>query len=875
MRVVDERTALVRDGARRSLTRTSATTVALALALAAGLLVNGTLRARPSAATRAPLGVDVERQCPAERIVAAGCLNEDMVTCAPHANETLAFGGASDVATLGEPPCRIDDPSPKNCLVPDGTPVVKSCDFNEGCSVHAPITCPAGSLVVGASVCESKKVCFCPKCDWRGCKWNGCCKNIPIKFTANCRKYRLVGSSDRCKTCMVGYKLSSDKKSCTEYDLGTAVSSISVQTANQLTPVSGVSSTAINAWQHSGIERAYNTASGWSEDAVETVRESSLEAVEAMEDVVKLIQQLLGQLECLEGLAHLKKFANALRSQGTGMFDLVQDVLKGQENGESRTKYFNDMSGVACNMVWATVFPQATAVVEIIKAFGQRLKESCPALKSGDLPAFTFGVVFGGDLSGAVYTVEAATEIGVGADLDGTRFCYVASCVGGGYTIPPKTGAEASVSASIAVSGYKDIGTVAGTAGYFALDLGADLPIIPVGIDLGISYVHGVGKPDQIYGISFSGQVSSASSDVNPAPWPSAGVTAGVCHTGICVRTDGEPCTSGQKFTPFGAASSSSSLASSLGDEPTPTANLKPRARFERGRLGGWKWSKAFKKAVEKPQYDASPLFTAATAAEKSAAAAAVNAVLPANQKTQAMIYRENPSAYVPPSRVTGGRFLAAAGCSSDFKDAKLLCMETNNCIGFAQYEKSVNRFFRTSCWDLLQPSTSAIPSKYSKAQIRNFIVPDYGFAFLRTWDQSSSDDAEDRDAVRQACWKDFECVGYGQKSDRSWDLLKYGETKTNKYYTKGIWRKYVSPAPGYKLVTTSSNADDHDTLEEALDAKCQADWKCLGFDFSFKFSKGPPPRFTIKSKLLYPGSKSPEDDWRFKYEHFYGVTDT
>ena len=187
----------------------------------------------------------------------------------------------------------------------------------------------------------------------------------------------------------------------------------------------------------------------------------------------------------------------------------------------------------------------------------------------------------------AAYTVEAATEIGVGADLDGTRFCYVASCVGGGYTIPPKTGAEASVSASIAVSGYKDIGTVAGTAGYFALDLGADLPIIPVGIDLGISYVHGVGKPDQIYGISFSGQVSSASSDVNPAPWPSAGVTAGVCHTGICVRTDGEPCTSGQKFTPFGAASSSSSLASSLGDEPTPTANLKPRARFERGRLGG------------------------------------------------------------------------------------------------------------------------------------------------------------------------------------------------------------------------------------------------------------------------------------------------
>ena len=132
---------------------------------------------------------------------------------------------------------------------------------------------------------------------------------------------------------MVGYALSSDKKSCTKYDLGTAASSISVQTAQQLSSqaVSGVSSTAINAWQHSGIQNTYNAASGWSEDAVETVRESALEAVEEMEDFVELIQQLLGQLECLEGLTHLKKFANALRSQGTGMFDLVEDVLKGQD----------------------------------------------------------------------------------------------------------------------------------------------------------------------------------------------------------------------------------------------------------------------------------------------------------------------------------------------------------------------------------------------------------------------------------------------------------------------------------------------------------------------------------------------------------------
>ena len=885
-RVVDERTALVRDGARRSSTRTCAVTLALGAMVLVLVTARAATPARVGAVMRARVDVDVEGRCPAARVVAAGCLNDDMVTCAPHANETLANGRASDVAALGG--CSIADPAPKHCLVPDGTPVMKSCEFDYGCSVYAPATCPAGSLVAGASACETKKVCFCPKCNLSGCKWNGCCKNIPIKFTANCRKYRLVGTSDRCKTCMVGYKLSSDKRSCTKYDLGTAVSSISVQTAHQLSAqaVSGVSSTAINAWQHSGIENAYDAASGWSEDAVETVRESAVEAVEAMEDVIKLITQLLSQLECLEGLAHLKKFARALRSQGTGIFDLVEDVLKGQENGESRTKYFNEMSGVACNMVWAKVFPHATLAVEMIKAFGRRLRASCPALKSGDLPAFTYGVVLGGDLSGGVYTAEAATEIGVGADLEGTRFCYVAACVGGGYTIPPKTGAEASVSASIAVSGYKDIGTVAGTAGYFALDLGADLPIIPVGIDLGMSYIHGVGNPDQIYGISFAGQVSSASSDVNPAPWPSAGVTAGVCHTGICVRTDGEPCTSGQKFTPFGVASSSSSSSSSLGDEPKhTTANLKPRARFERGRLG---FGKAVKKMFSPPaapppppQYDASALFTEPTAAEIKAAGAAVDAPLPDDQKTQAMIYRDNPSAYVPPSRVTGGKFLAHAGCSTDFKDAKLLCMETNNCIGFGQYQqpdKTVNIFGNSvtvpgsTCWDLLQPSTSATDSKYKLAQIRNFVIPDYGFAYLRTWGRSTSDDAEDREAVRRACWRDFACVGYGQKSNRDWDLLKYGDTKTNIAYTKGIWRKYVSPVPGYTLVNAANiDLQSVDAMEEALDGKCQTDWKCLGFDFIFKFSG---LKLTRRAKLLYPGGKAPSDDWRFKYQHFYGVAD-
>src|SRR6056300_1140320 len=101
--------------------------------------------------------------------------------------------------------------------------------------------------------------------------------------------------------------------------MGTAMQAIAVQTSHQLSTqvVSGVSSAAIDAWQHTGIENAYSAAEGWSEDAVETMREASLEAVAEIENVIELIQQLLGQLECLEGLADLKKFANALRGQGT------------------------------------------------------------------------------------------------------------------------------------------------------------------------------------------------------------------------------------------------------------------------------------------------------------------------------------------------------------------------------------------------------------------------------------------------------------------------------------------------------------------------------------------------------------------------------
>lgn len=812
-------------------------------------------------------------ECPAERAVSAGCLNDDLITCTAyaHRNETR-LGSAETAAALGG--CTISDPAPKNCLIPSGTPQMKSCDFNYGCSLVAPAACPAGSIVVGASACETEKVCFCPKCTLSGCKWNGCCKNIPVKFTANCRKYRVVGTSDTCAKCMVGFKLSSDKKSCKKYNMGTAVQAIAVETSHQLSTqaVSGVSSAAIEAWQHTGIENAYSATEGWSEDAVETMREAALEAVAEMENVIELIQQLLGQLECLEGLADLKKFANALRAQGTGMFDLVEDVLKGQESGESRTKYFNEMSGVACNMVWAMVFPQATVVVEIIKAFGKRLKASCPALKGGDLPAFTFGVVLGGDLTGGANKVECATEIGVGADLDGTRFCYVAACVGSGYSIPPKLGAEGSVGASIAVSGYKDIGTVPGTAGYFALDLGADLPIVPVGIDVGVSYIHAAGSPDQIYGISFTGQVSSSSSDVNPAPWPSAGVTQGTCHTGICVRTDGEPCSSGQKFTPWGVAASSSSA--SLGEDSMQQSSS--------GDLGGF-WSKIRNwgtpppapPPAPPPEYDASALFTAPTAADIATAQNAVNAVLPPEQKTQSQLYHENPSAYVPPSRVVGGKKLASTGiCEDDFKKVKLKCMETNGCIGFGQYKETAKYFgfsFTVKCWDLLQASTTATPTKYNKAQIRNYVVPDSGFAFLETWGQSSSDDAEDRDAVREACWKRFDCIGYGQKSNRVWDLLTYGDTHTNTVYQRGIWRKYVNPAAGFESVDAGDiNTSNFESFEEALDAKCQTDWKCLGYDYYFKFSW--PGGLTIRKKLLYPGGKSPKDRWALKYEHYYGV---
>jgi hypothetical protein len=100
--------------------------------------------------------------------------------------------------------------------------------------------------------------------------------------------------------------------------------------------------------------------------------------------------------------------------------------------------------------------------------------------------------------------------------------------------------------------------------------------------------------------------------------------------------------------------------------------------------------------------------------------------------------------------------------------------------------------------------------------------------------------------------------------------LLKYGDTKTNTAYTRGIWRKYVSPVPGYKPVNAGSlNLVNFDSFEEALDAKCQTDWRCLGFDFYFKFSG---LSLKWRAKLLYPGGKSPEDDWAFKYEHFYGV---
>ena len=222
---------------------------------------------------------------------------------------------------------------------------------------------------------------------------------------------------------------------------------------------------------------------------------------------------------------------------------------------------------------------------------------------------------------------------------------------------------------------------------------------------------------------------------------------------------------------------------------------------------------------------------------------------------------------------------MAEVGCVSGCVRA---ISKTPNCYAWRQTTASVSHstkrarwsLLSKSCWDLLQPSTSAIPSKYTKAQIRNFVVPDYGFAVLRRWGRSTSDDAEDRDAVREACWKDFECVGYGQKSDRTWDLLKYGDTKTNDRVHEGNLEKVRQSGPRLQ-------ARDHfESTPKVITTPWKRRWtrsvKQIGnASVSISPSRSRELEISLKKKLLYPGGKSPEDDWRFKYEHYYGVTDT
>lgn len=98
-----------------------------------------------------------------------------------------------------------------------------------------------------------------------------------------------------------------------------------------------------------------------------------------------------------------------------------------------------------------------------------------------------------------------------------------------------------------------------------------------------------------------------------------------------------------------------------------------------------------------------------------------------------------------------------------------------------------------------------------------------------------------------------------------------YGDTHTNTVYQRGIWRKYVNPAAGFESVDAGDiDTSNFESFEEALDAKCQTDWKCLGYDYYFKFSW--PGGLKFRKKLLYPGGKSPKDTWALKYEHYYGV---
>lgn len=281
------------------------------------------------------------------------------------------------------------------------------------------------------------------------------------------------------------------------------------------------------------LENKYDATKGFTSDAVSTIKsEASALAADATA-VAEMIVAFFNGLKCDISPSTMRDIAYKLKNkafQNGGTSSMVEQIKA------DPAKFYQKLDNAACDIIWNTMFTSASAAIDVFKEAIETLKEDCPAI-GGAKSAFTLGLTLDVDVTFGTHTAGIGTELGVGFDLVGNKFCYVGACASSGRKFGGNP-LDADAEPGLALSGYKEMSSVPGECSLIDAGLSINLPTpLKIEGEGGLTYLYSGGLGNFV-GV----QVPLAISQAAMVPGAEVSFSKGMCCTPICIKTDGSDC---------------------------------------------------------------------------------------------------------------------------------------------------------------------------------------------------------------------------------------------------------------------------------------------------------------------------------------------
>ena len=318
------------------------------------------------------------------------------------------------------------------------------------------------------------------------------------------------------------------------YDAGKAMAGSTYQaTYNNVKNKFGDKVTKFTGDSTDMLKNKYDKTKGFTSGAVSTIKsEASALAADATA-VAEMIVAFFNGLKCdispstMRGIANNLK-NNAFRNGGTS--SMVKQIKA------DPAKFYQKLDNAACDIIWNTMFTSASVAIDVFKAAIETLKQDCPAI-GGAKSAFTLGLTLDVDVTFGTHTAGIGTELGVGFDLVGNKFCYVGACASSGRKFGGNP-LDADAEPGLALSGYKEMSSVPGECSLIDAGLSINLPTpLKVEGEGGLTYLYSGGLGNFV-GVQQAFSISQAAI----VPGAEVSFSKGMCCTPICIKTDGSDC---------------------------------------------------------------------------------------------------------------------------------------------------------------------------------------------------------------------------------------------------------------------------------------------------------------------------------------------